>query len=260
MRAREVASTMYGVVTLLQGLTSFLLVAMGASMRADPEEWRARAYAGAGVLETSQQLGWVALPLLAVVSGALGLVRTYVGPPSTWKTLHHFLNVFREESFKNVKEDPEHHHRVTLFKYVRYRWWFCRWPWTGWVRAVERSGHTTHRRGIVYRAPDEADDAEGVAGRAWVTKRVILVSKLPDLHTAPSEEDFRVYAEQTFVSVAWAKKHRPSARSLCGIPVEVSGTPWGVIVLDSRDPDGVAKNKAEYRTFAKYLSKLVERI
>jgi hypothetical protein len=54
------------------------------------------------------------------------------------------------------------------------------------------------------------------------------------------------------------KKKMP--RSLCGIPVEVGGKPWGVIVIDSRSENLVTRDKIDefYKRHAKMLEKLLK--
>jgi GAF domain-containing protein len=133
---------------------------------------------------------------------------------------------------------------------------------------VERSGHFTRQAREAFWAPDQAEYAHGVAGRTWATQRVLPIINLPD----PSDETHIAdYARQSFVPLAWVRKTNERARSYFGIPIEVRGRPWGVVVLDSRDPcppgvvetlDGdiqVAKHIAyAYSTAARALGKILE--
>jgi hypothetical protein len=54
-----------------------------------------------------------------------------------------------------------------------------------------------------------------------------------------------------------------AARSYLGIPIEVKGKRWGVVVLDSRDPNGIKPpdgvTYATYKVMAKFLERLLER-
>jgi len=195
------------------------------------------------------------------MSGGLGLLKKLLGPPWLWNTVHSYLDSFREEAFNVGLDDAQHHHRVTLFRYKPWYWHFRRWPWSGWLVPVERSGHTTQASISVYRAPDDADKAEGVAGMTWARRRIVNVSNLPDLSEDPSRDDMQRYAKATGMNLEVVKKKRPKARSFCGIPVEIKGEVWGVLVLDSRSADGINTNsQILYRPLGKFLAKILERV
>jgi hypothetical protein len=171
------------------------------------------------------------------------------------------LDYYRAEVFAVGADDAMHHHRVTLFRYKGWCLVRRQWPWSGWLLAQERSGHTTRIGISIFKAPDDADQAEGVAGKTWAKAGVVNVSHLPDLDDAPQEKDFESYSRATGVSVEWLKKRRPKARSFCGIPVEVKGASWGVIVLDSRNPDGIpVSSEVHFRPVGRILGKLLERV
>jgi hypothetical protein len=183
------------------------------------------------------------------------------------------LEALREKGFP-ANTDQVHYHRVTLFR--RKQWHLCwrMWPWSGWLIPVARSGHTTLNPRTSFLAPgDDPDKAEGIAGRCWSTKNVVLVpgegSKilLPDLHAmGPKSRDTYApkieYAKATFVSVDWVMKKQPHSRSFLGIPVVVMGEPWGVIVVDSQMPE--IKRAKEildcYNEIARPFIKCLERL
>ena len=206
---------------------------------------------------------------MVVAAGLAQVLRRYLGPPWVWQLIESSLGDFRQYVFpENADDSEEHHHRVTLFKYVRLTWaWPPKW---GWLVPVARSAHTT-RHGIAkFRAPDDADSAEGIAGRTWAKKNALVVSELPDLKGTSPAEDFERYARATSVNVGWLRKRlakkpdRPFARSYGGYPVLVGGKAWGVIVLDSRSEKGVTNEKYKphseyYRMHAKFLGQLLER-
>jgi hypothetical protein len=134
---------------------------------------------------------------------------------------------------------------------------------------MARSSHTTRRGIATFRAPDDADRAEGVAGRTWVKNDALFVSGLPDLIADAADGAFGAYAKSTWVSIEWLKerlkkkKGRPLARSYGGYPVLVSGKPWGVLLLDSRSENGVTKQSYEnardyYKMLARFLGQLLE--
>ena len=202
---------------------------------------------------------WATIPLLMVALGLMQVTRWMIGPPWVWDTIHYLLDRFRDYVFEE-ESGPLHHHRVTLFKYVRVRFCFRRWPWSGWLVPIERSGHTTRRSRTTFLAPDDADRAEGIAGQTWAQNRVVPLAKLPDINENPSCDALTEYARQTFVAEAWLQKQRQHAHSFCGIPVEVKGKLWGVIVLDSRNPEAIDQNAIRfYSLIGRYLGKLLER-
>jgi hypothetical protein len=69
------------------------------------------------------------------------------------------------------------------------------------------------------------------------------------------------YAAKGFVTKAWVEERvrlgQPLGRSFCGIPVEVGGRMWGVLVFDSRNPNEI-KGVDVYQEFGAVLSKLLK--
>jgi hypothetical protein len=127
---------------------------------------------------------------------------------------------------------------------------------------VERSGHTTRRRISIFLAPDDADRAEGIAGQTWAQNQVVLVSDLPSLEgNDVSQEIIQEYARRTWISEDFAHSRRPQARSFCGIPVEVKGKLWGVIVIDSRGTKVAGTRSVRlYTLVGRFLGKLLEKV
>ena len=88
------------------------------------------------------------------------------------------LDEFRNKRFSGLSKEPRDENRVTLFKRVHYCWrmkhrgWFFwpygfgRWPWSGWLVVIQRSGHATQDTGTAFLAPDDAHNAVGIAGKA----------------------------------------------------------------------------------------------
>jgi hypothetical protein len=146
----------------------------------------------------------LAIGIFLAISEAM---RKVVGPPWLWDAIHSYLDSFRDYAFPDQPGDMLHEHRVTLFKHVRWRWCLKKWPWSGWLVPVERSGHTTRRTSAVFRAPDEANDAEGVAGVTWASKSAVPVPELPDLSGQPSVAEISEYAKKTFVSTEWVEAY-----------------------------------------------------
>lgn len=264
MRLRRISTIAYRCILGAQVVLGFAVLLLGAL----PEPTSSAATklnetvpVGLQLTKWSHGDGWWLLPFLVLASGIIGVYRSVTGPPWLWETIHSYLDYYRAEVFAVGADDAMHHHRVTLFRHKEWCLVWRRWPGSGWLIAEERSGHTT-RSGISYfKAPDDADKAEGVAGKTWAKGGVVNLSHLPDLTASPAPSDFEAYSKATGVSVPWLMKKRPKARSFCGIPVEVKGAPWGVIVLDSRSPDGIpASSQVHFRPVGRILGKLLERV
>ena len=255
MRRHGLRGFVYRACSILYPIAGIVLATVVASTKADPSRWRLLSE----ILEWLQQTAWVTTPSLAIVLILTPVIRTMISPPWVWDTVHHLLDRFQEYVFEK-ESGPLHHHRVTLLKYTRLRLRLCRWPWSGWLVPVERSGHTTRRNRTTFLAPDDADQAEGIAGQTWARNRVVVVNALPEISENPPCDVLAEYTERTFVVVAWWQRHRQHARSFCGIPVEVKGKLWGVIVLDSRNPEGIDENAIRfYSLIGRFLGKLLER-
>jgi hypothetical protein len=95
----------------------------------------------------------------------------------------------------------------------------------------------------MFYAPDSSDDAEGVAAQAWARREVVIATDLPQINQKSKKGVLAQYANKSFCPVEMVQsliqKDRPMPRSIAAIPVLCRGEIWGVLVLDSRDPQGV---------------------
>lgn len=225
-----------------------------------------------------QSEAWWLLLLLSGIAGSSKIICSHIGAPWVWRTVQTTMDELYKHAFRS-NADPSHHHRVTLFKHKLCRlrispWRLVYWPWgrgrgpcSGWLVPVARSGHTTQRTKTVFLAPDDADAAEGIAGLAWSCNKMIPMSNLPDLYTDKQDAAIQTYAEKTWLAPNLVKKRIEKrlshARSYLGIPIEVKGNRWGVLVLDSRSPDGIRPpdnlSYDAYKVMAKFLERLLER-
>jgi hypothetical protein len=249
------------VVGVLQWTANGWFIAASAASRVDLVKSRITNQSLREFVAWQQEQSWFLLPVLFVIVALLAALRKFVGPSWRWKTIHGYCTVFRDEVFIDHKKSPEYYHRVTLFCRRSFAFVFRRWPWTGWCIPVERSGHTSQGTSALFRASDQGDNSQGVAGRTWATNRVQIIRELPDVskEAAPSDTDFANYAKASWVEESWVRKKRPSARSILGIPVRAHNRVWGVIVLDSRDPKGVPDDIPQpFDSFAKYIGQLLE--
>lgn len=214
---------------------------------------------------------WLILAL-SLAAGAAEAIRRMMGDPWVWNAAQLLLDDLRKNAFNNSTTDDSHYNRVTLFKRVGFlprlrSWADGHTPWSGWLVPKLRSpGHAFQNTKTVFWAPDEAHKAEGIAGLTWVSGGTIYRSSLPNLDENSSDSDIKRYAEETLLSINLTrtrmKEGKSLARSYCGIPVEVRNKPWGVIVLDSRRPDGIRSQRQSMLTYAmvaKFLGKLLER-
>lgn len=215
----------------------------------------------------------LALSIFASKLGHSGLER--------WTTSHKAIKAVLDSAhriyFQGVaKSDPQdlYQHRVTLFRARRYirdlplmKWRLRDWPW--WKRGLRvycRSG-TAYQHSRTRLAIDDDNESanEGIAGRAWFTNAAWTVSDLPEWPaeaTNPAEDQTcNEYAERGYMSVSKAKSVAVKSRSVSAHVVRTkSGEKWGVLVFDSRDPQGVAdmpERKHIIELSAHLLSQLV---
>lgn len=214
-----------------------------------------------------QSAEWYVIPGITAIATGFVWWNKSITPPWIWEAVHVFMDSYRDPVFKSVVEDPIDHHRITLFQY--FPWWKCiycaRWPWKTRLIPVERSGHISQRTSSTFCAPDDPEKAEGIAGRAWRTLRVITVSGLPDVRSHPTEANISDYARRTWVKPSWVRsriaRRKSLARSYVGIPIRANGKPWGVIVIDSMGEKTVESLETSvYDLMGKTLSPLLERV
>lgn len=282
MLQRTGRNTLYGLFSVLQIASLFLIPIVGGLLKLTPSQiekagtWTPLL---AIILKYIQSEAWWLLVMLGGLAGTSKIVCSRLGAPWVWEIVQSMVGELNRQAFRNNANDPSHHHRVTLFKHVRCRFrvwpWRSRfWPWgpghwpcSGWLVPVARSGHTTQRTKTIFMAPDEADHAEGVAGKAWSCNGILHKSNLPDLYSDTSKENVAAYANETWLAEELVQKRMQEglslARSYLGIQIEVKGKRWGVIVLDSRKPDGILTPKGRgsesYSVMAKFLGRLLER-
>lgn len=171
---------------------------------------------------------------------------------------------------------PKDHNRVTLFRHQRgffvKHWsaekWY--WPWgihkptTNFLIPVLRSGHISKKTSVAFAVSDDSDKTEGVVGNAWACGGVAFSLGLSHMENATLVRDKKAYAKDTFCDETMIQRYidirRPMPRSIVAIPVERKGKMWGVIVLDSRYPDGLtAKAADDYKLTVALVGHLLER-
>jgi hypothetical protein len=221
----------------------FMSAALAPSLKANPDEIRKWWTLGADVVATCQHYAWIAIPLF-IGTHSIGKVLYHrIGSSKKWQSAQSLLDEFQRHIFEKEKDSALHHHRVTLYKYCGWLPCWEKWPWTGWLKPVLRSGYTTQKSKVRFRAPDKADLVEGIAGQTWARNEILIIDDLPDVDGHDVDDIVREYARKTWMPDKWLSdwKKKPQARSFCGIPVEVNRKIWGVIVIDSRAPKSIER-------------------
>jgi len=229
----------------------------------------------------SDEAWWMILSLTTV--GAIAKVaKQRLESAWIWSAVKAIIDRIAKDAFKGV-DGPQHYHRATLFRHCRYKWWLSPrrhplWPWgfqgrrrmpcSGWLIPVIRSGGMTQKTSTVFLAPDDADHAEGVAGYVWSMRgegaTVTVTAAQAPLDSNASNSDIQQYAKNTRTSEDWVRKQLGAQKvlsaSFSGIPIEVKGQTWGVLILDSRDPQAGSQAQINMAQHAFVLGKLLERV
>lgn len=219
---------------------------------------------------------WIVL-FLAILGAIAKFTKERLDQTWIWAAVQAIIDRIARDAFGHISTGHVHHHRATLFRYCKYYWWAYpfrypiwpwgkgRWPCSGWLVPVIRSGHTTQRTTTYFLAPDDADNAEGVAGTIWASNKEIALTAGASLQHGASDTDVKNYAEKTFITATLANRELSNkkvlAASFRGIPIEGKpGHRWGVLVLDSRDANAAAEAKLDIKPYAYCLGKLLERV
>jgi hypothetical protein len=252
----------YGILGTISWVIALISAVYASSLKIDASVAKLRFGQGfANALSLTSSYAWICLPLLTIAVPLCNFLRESVGNPRSWKAVHRILDDFRNDLFDQTSDDPIHANRVTLFKRVKYRWSFReRWYWPmlmgGWLVPVERSGHTSQTSNTVFRASSDGLNVEGVAGQAWSRKKIFIVEKHIDT------ENIEDYLTRSKTPDRMQKRLSADRRSYVGIPIELAGDVWGVIVIDSvldRVPYSTnRKEKKKFTQLAKTLTIIIE--
>lgn len=267
MQRSGLRSKIYASVGAVGWISGSVGIILAACSKADPSHIP-REWAGLAVI-VAWLKNWspVLAPALGGVAGVCALLRKQIGEPWVWSAIHEFLNNYRDYVFAAEASDPKDHHRVTLFRHVKWYQWPCiiRRTLDSHLMPVERSGHMTQRSDTVFRAPDDPSRTQGVAGQTWRVFQTVTINELPDLHADGSQANINEYARRTWNKPEWVRmrlqKNKQLARSFCGIPIRVKGKEWGLIIIDSRSSTAIQRNSnGVYDLMGRTLGKLLERI
>jgi len=217
---------------------------------------------------------WLIVLFLTVTGALAKLGRDSFNAAFIWTLIQDVIDRVAREAFPNL-DGLDHHHRATLFRYqqwcvcptpVRLWWWPYgrgRWPNSGWLVPIVRSGHATQKSRTVFLAPDDADHVEGVAGAVWASGKLLEVACAKAIDPSASVGDINTYSAKTWVTSEWVQQQVDAGKVLSasfkGIPIEVRGQKWGVLLLDSRNPKGAIDAPLNVTNHAYILGKLLER-
>lgn len=183
-----------------------------------------------------------------------------MGDPWVWEKIKFILDEYQGKAFQQNPDDSSDHHRITLFKFKKNCFFVKHWssssplkPWgtkkifSSFLVPVLRSGHLSQKSSAVFYISDDSDNCEGIAAKAWSNRRAVVTDSLPYLKPGdPKSRDVATYSKITNCDKAMIMKYmdsgRPMPRSIAAIPIIVFGDMWGVIVLDSRHPNGVSSD------------------
>lgn len=261
----------------VSGIAAFLATAVGLINGIDQDEdWLSSRPVVARCVEFTQESAlWIYAFIIFLVLASEIYKRC--GDPWVWEKIKFILDEYQGKAFNTPGATPADHNRVTLFKYTencvfQKHWSSDTWyrpcgknPWlSSYLVPVLRSGHISQKTKAMFYAPDSSDKAEGIAAYAWASRQAISVPGLPSITSKSNKSDRKQYAEATFSDIKMIEKYadegRPMPRSLTAIPIESSGRIWGVVVLDSRYPNGISDNAVEhYRLTVALVGHLLER-
>lgn len=199
-----------------------------------------------------------------------------MGDPWILEKLQFILDEYQFKVF-SASGAPQDHDRVTIFKHCKNHFWLRHWScskwywrsgkhpfWSDYLIPVLRSGHISKKSKAIFYAPDGSDKAEGVASMAWSKKGSVVLNQLPVIKSNTGVRDKEKYARATKCDLALLDKYIAEGRqppsSIAAMVIECNGRPWGVLVLDSRSPNGVTDDSVDnYTLTIALIGHLLER-
>lgn len=179
---------------------------------------------------------WIVVLLGGLIVAAKGMQDYFSQADIT--RLKNMTDSVHASYFVGVPEGERYHNRVTVFKANRKR---------TMLTAVCRSGTQFPRGTQPLGISDDAEAAnEGIAGWAWFTDSTATRLNLPECPTpcVAGDATCERYAREGRMPIEKARKLHVRSLSLLATPIrDRSGHRWGVLVLDSRRPDGIDATK-----------------
>lgn len=247
---------MYTVTEWLTGACTFGSAALGVITGIKKEDtWIKDSPSAIRLVEFLQEHALILYAIICAIVIACFVYRR-LGNPWVWEKIQFILDEYQDKAFNKEPGDATDHHRVTLFEHkknciFRKHWSSEKWynpsgekPMiSSYLVPVKRSGHISQNSTTCFYVSDNSDDCESVAAKAWSSNQTVIKTDLPLINTRTVQRDLKSYATDTYTDIKmlqkWASAKKQMPRSIAAVPVMVSGEIWGVIVLDSRLPNGV---------------------
>jgi len=171
--------------------------------------------------------------VLTLIVIAAKFAQEYLNPESKLR-LKAALDLLLDVYFSGVPPNERYFNRATLFKANNGH---------SKLKPYCRSG-TQYQTDIQPLAISDDDEGhnEGIAGQAWFRNANAGTTNLPECPNPWSDNDSscQSYARQGLLPMQKAMRLHVKSRSLLATPVRnFRGEKWGVLVLDSRNPDGI---------------------
>ena len=157
----------------------------------------------------------------------------------------------REQYFANCEQTEKHQHRVTLFQLDKHD------PANMRLRIYARAAEVAEQSDTSFAVDGtHKKRCEGIAGLIWhmdCTQTVILPEWPTDEQNTAGRYE---YASLGNLTVEQAERLKIKSRGITGTAVRVHGDRWGVLVLDSQNPDHIKRKGAMVEGFAILLGKV----
>jgi hypothetical protein len=134
MRHTGLRTFAYHSAVILQYGAGIAATVFPASLRANIDRFTGILAVAKPLIQWMQENTFWIAPLAMLLVGVLAWARKALGAPWVWEHVKFLLDTIQQHIFP-VAETPGdlHHHRVTLFKYVKCRACLAIWPWSGWL-------------------------------------------------------------------------------------------------------------------------------
>lgn len=284
MRNKRLRKILYSSGTLFSYTAVASITALGLISEIDPANaphstWPEPIKAAIVSINDWSLLGYSSALFFLLV----GFLAKHAGDPWVWDKLQYLIDKMRDKVYDGYTQGRLDQHRVTLFKRRRFVlrirrpgtsliWPYGRctsrycFPWEGWLVPVLRSGHTSQSTKSVFLAPhgNNSHEVDGVVGQAWARNTTVIVNDLPELNSDSPPDLIEEYSRKTFcdssIASMYFQQGRMPPRSIGAIPIEVTGSIWGALVLDSADPQGVTEESINNFTLtAGLIGQLLEK-
>lgn len=224
------------VLKVVEWVVALLVAVAAAFNRADPSKWDEPYQAHIRFL-----VDWsiTLLVTFAFITFGLKVLREIVDQKTVNKRdIKKTLDALQKEFFQGTAPEDLYKNRVTLFKartklFTRKRF----------LKMYARSGTSYQKVKVEFALDDgEFQNNEGVAGRAYFQNSMLGPYVLPEWPNPenPNDEACKKYCKDSGISWGIAKQLNVKSRCIAAVVVRSKeGERWGVLVLDSRDPDGI---------------------